>query len=75
MYRSFYQFVLTYVDPYKQDTHTKFANIVANDVGFPKHSEQYDEIVNYIELTDIYSQLIQNFDELWDVYKELNTNI
>ncbi|MBF0780573.1 MULTISPECIES: YozE family protein [unclassified Granulicatella] len=73
MYRSFYQFILTYVDPYKKDMHTCFANVVSEDIGFPKHSDQYDEIVNYIELTDIYSQYIQNFDELWEVYKELCT--
>lgn len=71
MSKSFYQFILTYVDPYKVDSHTKFANTVSNDVGFPKHAETYQDIVNYIELTDLYSPFVQNFDELWEVYQEL----
>ncbi|QMI86364.1 MULTISPECIES: YozE family protein [unclassified Granulicatella] len=75
MYRSFYQFMLTYADPYKKDKQTAFANVVSNDIGFPKHAEDYDTIVNYVELTDLYSNYLTIFDELWETYMQRNQMI
>lgn len=71
MDRSFYQFIQTYVDPYKQDNQTLFANLIIEDVGFPKQSTDYDTLAHYIEMTDIYNQYISIFDEIFEVYKEI----
>ncbi|MBS4761652.1 sterile alpha motif-like domain-containing protein [Carnobacteriaceae bacterium zg-ZUI252] len=65
---TFYQFVLTFVDPYKLDRKTQFANIVFNDVSFPKYNESHDVIRDYVELTDLYTSFGDVFDELWDIY-------
>lgn len=74
MDRSFYQFIQTYADPHKKDVQTQFANLIIDDVAFPKQSHIYAELADYIELTDIYSQYTRVFDELWEVYVELNQN-
>ena len=39
------------------------------DHGFPKQSEDFDELSNYIELQSDEYMTIQAFDELWDLYE------
>lgn len=67
--QTFYQFVLTYTDPYKLDKKTQFANLVAKDVAFPKYHQTHEQIMEYVELTDVYSTYLSVFDELWDSYQ------
>lgn len=67
--QTFYQFVLTYTDPYKLDKKTQFANLVAKDVAFPKYHQTHEQIMEYVELTDVYSTYLNVFDELWDSYQ------
>jgi len=73
MKKSFYLFIVTYRDPYKKDAQTKFANHVAEDIGFPKQSEDYHELADYLELSGEYTPYMSVFDELFEVYKERNT--
>lgn len=74
MDKSFYQFIQRYVDPYKIDNQTVFANLIVEDTDFPKYSKDYKEIAHYIEMTDIYNQYISIFDEIFEVYKEIYLN-
>lgn len=68
--QTFYQFVLKYTDPYKLDKITRFANLVAKDVAFPKYNETHEHIRDYVELTDMYSSYMLTFDELWAIYDQ-----
>lgn len=73
MKKSFYLFIVTYRDPYKNDAQTKFANHVAEDKAFPKQSEDYHELADYLELSGEYAPYMAVFDGLFEVYKERNT--
>lgn len=70
MDQSFYNFVLTYRDPIKKDSHTRFANQVGKDVGFPRTTSDYYDLADYLELSGEYSEHISDFDELYRIYQE-----
>lgn len=48
MTRSFYHYLMTLKGP-GADAIQVFANHAAKDIQFPKHSENYEEISNYLE--------------------------
>lgn len=68
MQQSFYRYMQTIADPYKQDSITNFANLIVNDVGFPKHEKSFDIISDYIEFTEVYYNYASIFDQLWEQY-------
>lgn len=72
MRRSFYHFVKTLADPYKKDDVTLFANAVSRDGTFPKQSEDYDELSDYLELNADYVESMTLFDEVFQEYRETN---
>jgi uncharacterized protein YozE (UPF0346 family) len=49
-----------------------FAESVAKDIMFPKHSDDYHEITDYLELSVDYLDSMDLFDQLWDKYLENN---
>jgi len=49
-----------------------FAESVAKDIMFPKHSGDYHEITDYLELSVDYLDSMDLFDQLWDKYLENN---
>lgn len=67
---SFYQYLMTERDLHKQDDITLFANNAFNDRTFPKHSEDYEEISNYLELDGNYLPSMVIFDDAWEIYIE-----
>lgn len=69
MKKSFYHYVLTYRGGEWADNKVKFAESMFIDHGFPKQSEDFDELSNYIELQSDEYMTIQAFDELWDLYE------
>lgn len=66
---SFYQYLMTERDPYKQDELTLFANNAFADSMFPKHSANYDEISNYLEMNADYLPSMIIFDDAWTIYQ------
>lgn len=70
MRRSFYHYLMTERDPHKKDAVTLFANEVYLDVGFPKQSENYQEISQYLELNGDYLPEMTIFDVAWERYIE-----
>lgn len=72
MRRSFYHYVKTLRDPYKKDDITLFANAVDEDGSFPKQSEEYGEISDYLELNADYIRSMTVFDHLFQEYSETN---
>jgi len=70
MKRSFYHYLLTERDPRKKDPVTQFANDAQFDGSFPKQSESYEEISQYLELNGHYLPSMSVFDEAWERYQE-----
>lgn len=66
----FYQFVMTFRDPYKQDSVTMFANRLENDSGFPRNHSDYYELADYLELSGEYAAHLSDFDELYQLFQE-----
>lgn len=72
MRRSFYQYVLTLQGANIDQPETKFANEVSQDIQFPKHSESYHLISDYLELNVDYLENMHVFDDIWERYLENN---
>lgn len=70
MKTSFYKYLMTERDPYKQDEITKFANAAFLDSLFPKQSEDYDEVSRHLEMNTDYLSSMTVFDEAWQRYLE-----
>ena len=69
MNRSFYHYVMKYREPEPKSNFGEFANTMYDDLDFPKMAEEYNEISNYIELTEVFNDKISTFDELWEEYR------
>ncbi|MEG0288007.1 MAG: YozE family protein [Carnobacterium sp.] len=72
MRRPFYHYLMTIRDPHKKDAITLFANAVYLDDGFPKQSEDYQEISHYLELNGDYLAEMTTFDLAWERYVDRN---
>ncbi|QIL46622.1 YozE family protein [Vagococcus coleopterorum] len=72
MKRSFYHYILTLRGPKVTDAITEFANNVGNDITFPKHTSDYDEVSDYLELSSSYLSSMDIFDKTWELYLENN---
>ncbi|WP_028273106.1 YozE family protein [Atopococcus tabaci] len=75
MRRSFYQYLMTERDPHKKDAVTEFANAAESDDTFPKQSEDYHEISQYLEMNGNYLSSMTVFDEAWNKYTEKNEEL
>lgn len=70
MEMSFYQYLMTERDPYKQDEITHFANEAFKDSLFPKQSKNYDEISNHLEMNTDYLDSMTIFDDAFEIYQK-----
>ena len=68
MRKSFYHFLMKYRHPKPPDDISHFANAAFHDHGFPKTSEEYEEISLYLELNADYMKSMAVFDEAWQEY-------
>ena len=72
MKRSFYHYLLTLRGPKIFDPVTKLANDISLDIQFPKQSESYTEISDYLELNTSYLDTMDIFDVAWEKYLDHN---
>lgn len=72
MRRSFYQYIKTMRDPYKKDDMTLLANAIDKDGAFPKHSTQYNELSDYLEMNGDYVISMDVFDKVYQMYEDNN---
>ncbi|GAF39147.1 hypothetical protein FC83_GL002412 [Agrilactobacillus composti DSM 18527 = JCM 14202] len=72
MKRSFYQWLMTQRNPNGHDELANFANNAFFDQAFPKQSEDYHEIAQYLELNGTYLPNMDVFDGAFREYQELN---
>ena len=70
MDQQFFQFAMTFRDPHKQDSLTRFANLLEKDSGFPRNHSDYYVLADYLELGGDYSDHIAAFDEMYQLYQE-----
>ena len=68
--QQFFQFAMTYRDPYKQDALTAFANLLEADSGFPRSHSNYADLADYLELSGEYTEFMDTFDEMYQEYIE-----
>ncbi|MEO1770294.1 MULTISPECIES: YozE family protein [Enterococcus] len=72
MRRSFYHYILTERGNNLKDPKQAFAAAVSKDIMFPKQSEDYHEVADYLELNTNYIDSMDLFDQLWEYYLENN---
>ncbi|EJE98447.1 YozE family protein [Liquorilactobacillus mali] len=65
---SFYQYLMTERDPNSHKEVAQFANNAFYDQSFPKQSQIYDELSQYLELNGSYLPSMTVFDEAWGLY-------
>lgn len=70
MRKSFFHFLMKYREVKAMDEISQFANAAYQDHGFPKHSEDYNEISTYLELNGAYLPSMVLFDQAWELYME-----
>ncbi|AYW48753.1 hypothetical protein C7K38_10405 [Tetragenococcus osmophilus] len=72
MKRSFYHYLMTLRGPNSSDEEQVFANQASKDIQFPKQSENYEEISDYLEMNVNYLDNMDIFDRIWQKYLENN---
>ncbi len=50
------------------DDKCRLADWAFLDYDFPKHSNDYNEISDYLEWNSPFSNALVVFDEIWDIY-------
>ncbi len=68
MQRSFYEFLMSKRDSHSTDEMAQFANDASVDESFPKQSEHFEEISEYLELQATYVDSMTTFDKAWAQY-------
>ncbi|AXY25579.1 hypothetical protein CL176_05990 [Suicoccus acidiformans] len=66
---SFYEYVKRFENPEAQDPVSRFANKVAEDQSFPKHSKDFNQLSTYLESNPDYGKFLLTFDEVWSHYQ------
>lgn len=72
MKQSFYQWLMTQRNPDGKDELANFANNASLDQSFPKQSEDYHEVAQYLELSGTYLPNMDIFDHAFEEYQALN---
>lgn len=72
MRKTFYQYLMTLKDTKIPTETSQLAESASRDLQFPKQSEDYHEISDYLELNTDYLENLTLFDQLWEVYLEEN---
>lgn len=66
---TFYQFLMTFRGKTVHDDQSKLADWVFEAHDFPKHSNDYNEISDYLEWNSPFPDALRTFDETWDLYR------
>ncbi|MGX4645014.1 MULTISPECIES: YozE family protein [Holzapfeliella] len=75
MRQSFYQYLMTQRHPGSHDPIAQFAQNAFLDHDFPKLSEDYDELSDYLELSGDYVLEMSVFDEAFQNYLSQMGNV
>ena len=72
MRKSFYSYLMAVKGPSHTDEAQIFATHASHDIQFPKHTDDYEEISSYLELSVDYLPSMDIFDRIWADYTENN---
>lgn len=72
MRRSFYHYLMTLRGHNPHDPVEAFADAASVDPMFPKHTEDYHELADYLELNVNYLPSMDLFDQVYEQYRENN---
>ncbi|HZH58531.1 MAG TPA: YozE family protein [Metabacillus sp.] len=67
--KSFYHYLMKYRHPKPKDELSKFANDAYVDHGFPRNTDNYDEISSYLEMNGHYLKSMTVFDDAWERFQ------
>ena len=70
MYKTFYQFVLSFRGGKKDDRQSVFAEAMFRDLSFPKDETEYDPLSRYVEEKADEEMRSVIFDDLYKLYEE-----
>ncbi|KRL14121.1 YozE family protein [Schleiferilactobacillus perolens] len=73
-FRSFYAWLMTQRNEEATDDIAHFANNAFFDQSFPKQSQDYEEISDYLELNGGYLASMTIFDDAFRKYEEQSTH-
>ncbi|CAJ1227991.1 MULTISPECIES: YozE family protein [Lactiplantibacillus] len=68
MHKTFYQYLMTQRNPDSTASVAEFANNAFFDQSFPKQSQDFHEVSQYLELNAGYLPTMTIFDEAWQAY-------
>ncbi|OTN76946.1 hypothetical protein A5886_002025 [Enterococcus sp. 8G7_MSG3316] len=72
MRKSFYSYLMAVKGPSHTDEAQIFATHASHDSQFPKHTDDYEEISSYLEMSVDYLPSMDIFDRIWADYTENN---
>lgn len=67
--KTFYQHLMTFRGKRVPDDKSRLADWAFFDHDFPKHSNDYDELSNYLEWNSPFANALRTFDEIWELYQ------
>jgi uncharacterized protein YozE (UPF0346 family) len=70
MGKSFYHYMMKYREEPPRDDISRLANHIFLDHSFPKKSDDYHEISNYLEMNGDYLKSMSIFDDAWELYTQ-----
>ena len=48
---------------------SRLANTITDDIAFPKQSEDFNEVSDYLEKSSLYGKMLTIFDDAWRQYE------
>lgn len=67
---SFYRYLMTQRDTDSTDDVTQFANNAQHDLSFPKQEQNYEKLLDYLELNASYLPSMSIFDRAYRMYED-----
>ncbi len=68
MRRSFYAWLMTQRNPKSNEPVAILADLAFEDLSFPKHTDDFDEVSRYLEDGASFSFNLGQFDQIWEEY-------
>ena len=68
MRRSFYAWLMTQRNPKSNEPVAILADLAFDDLSFPKHTDDFDEVSRFLEESASFAFSMADFDAIWEDY-------
>lgn len=68
MRKSFYHWLMTQRNPKSNQPVAILADLVADELDFPKHTDDFDTISRFLEESASFAFSLGQFDQIWEDY-------